>query len=178
MAGGRLAWVLGVDPGLDGGWALLVVEEGDERPTLLARGATTGLRVSGDRRRLDAVEVARALGGAMHDADVSPIVVTAVVEAVDAAPGQGVSSTGAFLRAAGVLEGVLAGLGVRRLERIAPAAWKASMGLRGGKAGKAESVALAQRLVGPVGVTEHEAEAILVAWCGVQRGLCWKHKGQ
>lgn len=91
-----------------------------------------------------------------------PDVVT-VMERVSAMPGQGLASTWAFAHAVGALEGVLAGLGVTQARRVPAAAWKASFGLPGGRKGKAESVALVHRLAG-VTVSEHEAEAVLMAW--------------
>jgi hypothetical protein len=48
---------------------------------------------------------------------------------------------------------------------MAPSRWKASYGLPGGKAGKAESIRMAERLTG-VRLPEAEAEASLIDWFG------------
>ena len=58
----------------------------------------------------------------------------AIVERVSAMPGQGVSSMFAFGRAAGVLEGALAGLGIPYTD-VPPATWIKAMAVRGGKDG-------------------------------------------
>jgi hypothetical protein len=92
--------------------------------------------------------------------------VLGAIEAVGGSPQMGVASAFAFGRAAGVLEGVLAGLGLAEVARPAPAVWKARMGLAGGRKGKGESIALAARLTrtGAEGLDEHVAEAVLVGW--------------
>jgi hypothetical protein len=66
---------------------------------------------------------------------------------------------------------VLAGVGVEDVVWVQPAVWKASMGLAGGKKGKAGSIALAQRLMPGPDRTEHEDEAALIAWYQMQRLL-------
>lgn len=58
----------------------------------------------------------------------------ALIEKVHAMPGQGVSSMFSFGRAAGIVEGVLAGLSVS-FELIPPATWIKSMRTFGGKDG-------------------------------------------
>jgi Holliday junction resolvasome RuvABC endonuclease subunit len=149
---------LGIDPGLRGGWAVVSHQARRDRPIrLVQHGAVP---VAGAARRIDAQAFAQTLRGMVWS---WPDTV-GVVEAVNARPGQGLSSTWAFAHAAGALEGVLAGLGVREVRRITPGAWKAAYGLSGGKAGKAASIELAQRLSGAVGLSEHEAEAMLMAW--------------
>jgi crossover junction endodeoxyribonuclease RuvC len=59
---------------------------------------------------------------------------SALIEKVHAMPGQGVSSMFSFGRAAGIVEGVLAGLSVS-FELIPPATWIKSMRTFGGKDG-------------------------------------------
>lgn len=151
--------LLGVDPGLDGGWALLEPQHGRNRATVVACGLLPRLR--DDPRRLDLEALARTwrhvLPGALGT-------VVAAIEAVDASPMQGRSSGFAFGRAAGALEGLLMGLGLSPVHRVLPSVWKARMGLPGGRKGKPASVALAHRLTGET-MIEHEAEAALIAWC-------------
>ena len=60
--------------------------------------------------------------------------IKALIEKVHAMPGQGVSSMFSFGRAAGIVEGVLAGLSVP-FELIPPATWIKSMRTFGGKDG-------------------------------------------
>jgi crossover junction endodeoxyribonuclease RuvC len=60
--------------------------------------------------------------------------IKALIEKVSAMPGNGVSSMFSFGRAAGIVEGVLAGLSVP-FELIPPATWIKSMRTFGGKDG-------------------------------------------
>lgn len=152
--------ILGVDPGVRGGWAMLRLLP-DGRPRLEQYGT---LPVMPGGREVDVIALARLWRGTVWAWEQ----VVAVVEGVGARPRQGVASTWAFGRATGAVEGVLAGLGVMEYRRPGAAAWKASYGL--GKA-KAQSSALAERLMGAVGLTEHEAEAALLAWWLAQRVL-------
>lgn len=107
--------VLGIDPGIVGGWAVL-----DEDGTLIAAGdlpvAGTGAQrmVSGP---LLAIELTRYRDNAR-----------AVVEQVSAMPKQGVSSSFKFGRAVGVAEGVCDGLGIP-VSWVTPAKWKKALGL-------------------------------------------------
>jgi crossover junction endodeoxyribonuclease RuvC len=78
--------------------------------------------------QVDAHMLANALRGHVT-ADTS-----ALIEKVHAMPGQGVSSMFSFGRAAGIVEGVLAGLSVP-FELIPPATWIKSMRTFGGKDG-------------------------------------------
>jgi crossover junction endodeoxyribonuclease RuvC len=78
--------------------------------------------------QVDAHMLANALRGHVT-ADTS-----ALIEKVHAMPGQGVSSMFSFGRAAGIVEGVLAGLSVS-FELIPPATWIKSMRTFGGKDG-------------------------------------------
>jgi hypothetical protein len=103
--------------------------------------------------------------------------VVSVSELVSARPHQGAASTWAFARAAGALDGVLAGLGVVRQHRVPASVWKPAFGLPGGRKGKQEAVALAQRLTGVAGLTEHVAEAALIAWWWAKMGDGGKHAG-
>ncbi|WKV16986.1 hypothetical protein [Microcystis phage MJing1] len=158
--------VVGVDPGVQGGWAMLRVGGSPTGRAVLVDYGRTALFRGAKDNRLDPVVAAGAFRRALRGY-APPL----VIEEVGGAPGQGVASTATLMHAAGLLEGVLVGLGVREVVRVAPAAWKAGMGLRGGKAGKGQSVALAEKLTG-VRLGEHEAEAALLAWFAVTRGLC------
>ena len=88
------------------------------------------------------------------------------IENVATRPGQGVSSSGNFMFGAGILWGVLGGLGIKS-SHIVPAKWKRDLGLLG--MGKDGSLALARRLF-PMCATvlkrkkdADRAEALLIA---------------
>ena len=106
--------IVGIDPGLTGGWAVLtqagaIIDCGD-------------LPVVGDgaRRALSAPLLAAIISRHMPS--------TAVIERVGAMPGQGVSSTFKFGHAAGLIEGVLGAMAVPVMH-VAPAVWKRHHGL-------------------------------------------------
>ena len=109
--------IVGIDPGLTGGWAVLtqagaIIDVGD-------------LPVVGDGAR-------RALSAPLLAAIISRHVPsTAIIERVGAMPGQGVSSTFKFGHAAGLIEGVLGAMAVPVMH-VAPAVWKRHHGLGSG----------------------------------------------
>lgn len=94
--------VIGFDPGLEGGFAIL-----DPDGDLLAAGdiPTAG---TGSGRRVDVANLTLALKGFLP--------AKAVIEQVSAMPGQGVSSTFRFGMATGAVAGVVGALGL-------PVAW-------------------------------------------------------
>jgi len=141
--------VLGIDPGKGGAVALIRCWWGRDRPQLDAVGEAV------DSRRV------RQL---VPEADL------VVVEGQQASPQMGVVGAFSLGRATGRLqEAVEAGLRGRAVE-VWPARWRASYGLRGGPAGKAEGVGLVERLLGTDAVHRHdEADAVLLAWWG------WRH---
>lgn len=105
--------ILGIDPGLNGAFALL--DDGrlvnvDDLPTM-------GV---GAKRQLN--------GGALADALRSRGVGLAVVEQVGSMPGQGIASTFRFGLAVGQILGVLQGLDIPII-RAAPVSWKRSFNL-------------------------------------------------
>jgi crossover junction endodeoxyribonuclease RuvC len=106
--------VLGIDPGVRGGWAVV--------------DATGGLLSAGDLPT--AGEAAREMvSGPLLAAVVRGFDPTfAVIERVGAMPGQGVSSMFKFGRAVGTVEGVLGACGVRVLY-VQPTVWKRAYGL-------------------------------------------------
>ena len=116
--------VLGIDPGLSGGYALL---GGDSPPLVEAFPMAGG--------RIDLAALANDWRG------LAPAV--AVLEAVHAMPKQGVSSTFTFGEGYGAVKGILAALGVR-LELVTPQAWK-KLVLAGTPKDKAAAVEWARR---------------------------------
>lgn len=101
--------VLGIDPGVEGGWAIV----GDDLE-LLAAGE---LPVSGEGTK-------RMVSGPLFRGVIADWFPTnAVIEDVHAMPKQGVSSSFKFGRAAGVVEGVIAGMLLPTVW-VTPQAWK------------------------------------------------------
>ena len=110
--------VLGIDPGLSGGLAVLDEERGVPSLAGLVDMPTT---VYGKGRGIDGRELAGLLREWSPD--------MAVIESVHAMPKQGVSSTFAFGRGVGVVIGVLSTLRIPFVE-IRPQEWQKAV-LRG-----------------------------------------------
>ena len=117
---------MGIDPGAFGAVAILDKDSRElviiDMPTLKVK---RGPRVV---NQVDAHMLADALRPHVAGNE------KALLEKTWAMPGQGVSSTYAFGRAGGIVEGVLAGLSVS-FELIPPATWIKSMRTFGGKDG-------------------------------------------
>lgn len=118
--------IIGIDPGATGAVAILDLVSQDlvviDMPIAkIKRGPRTVNQV-------DAVCLANLLRPHVEEGDI------AIIEKVHSMPGQGVVSTFSFGRAAGILEGVLAALGVP-FSLIPPATWTKAMRLYGGKDG-------------------------------------------
>lgn len=116
--------ILGVDPGASGALVILETTTGDltvlDMPTVeIKRGARMVRQVS-----------AQLLVDLLSPFQIGH----AYIEKVGAMPGQGVSSMFAFGRAAGVVEGVLAGLRVP-LTFVTPQEWQKALRVTGGKDG-------------------------------------------
>lgn len=155
-------WVIGIDPGSSssdgdggGGWCLLRQGRPGQAIEVAGRGRLGGC------------------GDGWRGLAVPWEAMTAAIEDVGPRPGEGVRSVWSFARGLGQAEGALAALGVRRVERVPASQWKPAMGLPGGKAGKAQAVALARRLGLPAGCSEHEAEAYLIGRFVALRRLGW-----
>lgn len=116
--------VLGVDPGASG--ALCVLDTVSGQVEIIDMPTVTIKRGTRQVRQVQPALVVAALKELNPD--------RAVVERVGAMPGQGVSSMFAFGRAAGVIEGALAGLAIPYTD-VPPATWIKTMGVRGGKDG-------------------------------------------
>jgi hypothetical protein len=143
-------FILGIDPGERGAAALLRCG-GSARPRL--------------EGMCDAIDLAKLLPLAAR----AELVIT---ESQAASPGMGVVSALSLGRAAGRLQGALEAFLGHRGRMIAPARWKASYGLAGGKVGKVDGLALARELLRPGAdacdrLERHDqADAILIAWWG------------
>lgn len=116
--------ILGIDPGASGALVCLCTDtqklEIFDTPTVTIKRGTRQVRQVNAYLLTEIVRELRAD--------------RAVVEAVHAMPGQGVSSMFAFGRALGVIEGVLAGLNVP-ITLVPPAEWTKVMRVKGGKDG-------------------------------------------
>jgi len=118
--------IWGIDPGAFGAIAIL---DKDSRELVIIDMPT--LKVKRGPRVVNQVD-AHMLADALRphvDSDTK-----ALIEKVSAMPGNGVASMFSFGRAAGIVEGVLAGLSVS-FELIPPATWIKSMRTFGGKDG-------------------------------------------
>ena len=122
-----MKYVIGIDPGLDGAIAVLD-ETGDiiqvyDMPTV-------EVKVNGStKRKVAPAAIASELR--MYTVDGK---CRAVIEQVSAMPGQGVTSMFTFGRSLGVLEGVLAGMGIP-YELVTPSTWVKKMRVAPGKGG-------------------------------------------
>lgn len=111
-----MSLIIGIDPGLDGAIALISAEDNglfavEEMPTVTIKVGT----------KMKRVVSAPALAELIRSWDLT-MVEMAVVEKVGAMPGQGVTSMFGFGKSAGIVEGVLAGLGVP-YTLVTPQAW-------------------------------------------------------
>jgi crossover junction endodeoxyribonuclease RuvC len=121
--------ILGIDPGAGGGLALI------EGGTLVGHTRMPTWKV-GSKTVVDARRLDGWLGGDQPQ--------VAVIEAVGAMPGQGVTSMFSFGRALGGVE-AWAAMRCPRIEYVAPQAWKSGVGL---SKDKRASMALARRKFG------------------------------
>lgn len=146
--------IFGVDPGLSGGWAVIV----DGRPTLCG-----DLPVVGEppHRRISGVVLAQA----MTDADLC------VVELTWPRPTDGVAQAFRFGSAFGTILGAAGALSVP-IETVSPQTWKASFRLTGKdkEASRAKAIDLAPHLAESLcRKRDHgRAEAILIGIYGAR----------
>lgn len=109
--------ILGIDPGLTG--AISVIEDG-ELIAIIDMPVTE--KQHGKGKGVNAYLLKDLLS------DVCFKDATAYLEAVSAMPGQGVTSQFGFGRSVGVVEGILAGMGIG-VRLVTPHAWKRHWGL-------------------------------------------------
>lgn len=107
---------LGIDPGINGGWAIL-----DEIGHLVAAGDLPVIGL-GTKKMVSAA----LFGGIVRQ--YAPQY--AVIEQVGSRPGQGVSSMFRFGKACGILEGVIASCGIQVMF-VSPLVWKKHFRLSG-----------------------------------------------
>jgi crossover junction endodeoxyribonuclease RuvC len=156
---------VGVDPGISGAIAILnkdgeIVQLSDMPVTSVKVGSSTKNIVS-PQALADDLSILR---------DHRSI---ALIEKVASRPGQGVSSVFGFGRSLGVVEGVLAGMGIP-VEMISPAVWTKAMRVNSGKDGSRQrAMELWPKRAGDFKrVKDHgRAEASLIALYLKQRNL-------
>lgn len=157
--------LLGIDPGLTGAVALIdgvgrfvMVED---MPTMPRSTASKSAKV---RNQINAAALAQLLR------PWAPEVGVAILEQVGTRPGQDASTTGSLMHSLGVIEGVLASLGIP-VVMVSPVAWKKAARLG---PDKDQSRALAQRYFPEASlarVKDHNrAEALLLARHGLMKG--------
>jgi len=150
--------VLGIDPGLEGGCALLHV---DLEFTTLVDAIDIPTRGEDAKRRVDVLELASWISNMEPD--------VAFIERAGVMPKQGIASGFKYGRAVGALEAAVI-LAKIRLEVVEPAVWKRAFGLKGGDKEQARQALLrvlpsAERLVSRK--RDHgRAEAALIAMWG------------
>ncbi|HKZ73504.1 MAG TPA: hypothetical protein VJ011_05530 [Steroidobacteraceae bacterium] len=157
--------ILGIDPGLGGGLAVL---RGGEL-VLLADMPTIWIqRPKGRRREYLVGELVEMMHSVILMREPGEEL-RAIVERQHARPGQGVSSCYSLGYGTGLVAGILATLSIP-LEWAEPAAWKRAMGLPRG-ADKGASIELASRLfpTAEIGRKDGRAEALLLAEYGRRR---------
>jgi crossover junction endodeoxyribonuclease RuvC len=150
--------VLGIDPGLNGGLALVV---GPHPCAILAVSdvPTTGEKA---RRRVDVAKVMSFIRQHLPD--------HAIIERAQAMPDQGSSSGFIYGRAVGALEACVDSLSIPQTI-IEASAWKKALGLI--RRGKEDSRQRAIKLFPTVRQFERKldhnrAEAALIAWYGIR----------
>lgn len=122
--------IIGIDPGLSGALAFFNHIEGMleiiDMPTVEVQRGNKAKR-----------EISPAMLAALISARKPSV---AILERVNAMPGQGVSSTFQFGRGVGMVEGVLAALHIPT-EYVTPQSWQKATGVRGGKDGSRQRAA-------------------------------------
>ncbi len=115
-----MAWILGVDPGVVPVLVRLIEEPGKQLAADVWDGSATSVEVLvGKSKR------ARPSGPLLRSCMLEALPDLVVIENVGSMPGEGSAGSFAFGFAAGVIEGVAAGLGLQVL-KVAPRTWKAA----------------------------------------------------
>lgn len=150
--------IIGIDPGASG--AIVVLGEGGE---YVAHLPMPTLKV-GSKTRVNGAAVAAFLGELRGDRQWERC--HCYLEAIGAMPGQGSASMFSFGHSAGLVEGVVTGLGIP-LTLVTPQAWKKSAGLIGAEKDAARSRAIqlfpGLRILDQKGKGQAVADALLIA---------------
>jgi crossover junction endodeoxyribonuclease RuvC len=163
-----MAKVLGIDPGIRGGLAIVSVENDGSAPLIIG-AIDIPVAGAGARERVDVL--------AIHDWIATHRPGFALIERAQAMPGQGSSSGFKYGRAVGAIEAAIMLSGVP-LTVVEPSAWKKFHGLRGKDKEGARLRALMLFPNATAGMfarkKDHgKAEAVLVALYGAcANGIC------
>ena len=123
--------IIGIDPGLTG--AIAIVGHSGSIPVLLDLPVVS--KLSGKGNELSARLLLAALSA--HRADID----AAYVERVHAMPGQGVTGMFSLGRTVGVIDGILASLGIQTIY-VEPSRWKRDLVLTGKEKDAARTMAI------------------------------------
>lgn len=150
---------VGIDPGSSGALAVL-----DHQGDLIAYCDMPTLK-TGKRTRVNGAALAQFL------ASLTDQPLTAYLESAGARPGQGTASMFSFGHSAGVVEGVIAALGIP-LSVVTPQTWKRHYGLAGKSKELSRTRAVQLYPRAPLGRKKDHAlaEAILIARYGLESG--------
>lgn len=151
--------ICGIDPGVQPTLAFLfsdnAVEFAEETCVQVKRGRSV-------KREAEARLIAQAIRGWNPD--------LVIIEKVTPRPGEGISGSGSFMRARGVLEGVCAGLGLT-YHLIEPSTWTRQMHVKkGDDGGRARALELMPHLAEELKRKKdhNRADALLLALWGKQ----------
>lgn len=154
--------IIGIDPGASG--AIVALRDDGDYVTHLPMPT---IKV-GSKSRVNGAEVAAFLSTLKADRPCERF--HCYLEQVGAMPGQGVSSMFTFGHAAGLVEGVVTGLGIP-LTLVTPQAWKKTAGLIGSDKDAARSRAIqlfpGLRILDQKAKGQAVADAILIARHGI-----------
>ena len=126
--------IIGIDPGITGAIAVIDVDA-----CVVVEDMPIMTKVSGKGNQINSNELYAKLHNLVTAFDVDSV----YVERVNAMPGQGVSSVFSFGKSAGIIEGVLASLGVKVFFPT-PQKWKKNAGLIGKEKDAARTLAITQ----------------------------------
>jgi len=150
--------ILGIDPGINGALAFFDYEKGEL--TIFDMPVASVERNGKKKQEVSPAMLAMLCRGIE--------VRRAILERVNARPGQGVTSMFAFGRSFGVAEGVLGGLNIP-MSYVTPQQWRKAMQVREGKDGSRQRAAeLFPRYADQFALKKHDgrAEAALIAYYG------------
>lgn len=167
--------IIGIDPGIANG-AIAIIDENKNilynanLPTtdkqIKRVSKKTGKAVNRKMAELDIYTLKDII--ASYDVANITVIIEKVHAMNTAGEKQGISSSGRFMKACGLLEGLFIGMGIK-VELVSPQAWKKSLDLL--KKEKEDSVKLAEEIFDVKFKYKYQhncAEALLVAYYGMK----------
>lgn len=146
-------YILGVDPGLGGGLALIDPSK-TEKPRVFGMPVLT--KKGTKKRHIDLESLKTLIDMYAHEIHFM------VIEDVHSMPNQGVASMFTFGKVFGIVIGMVAGHGIP-IHYAQPQVWKGLMGL---SSNKKEAIQKAFKMFGLVDINDGMAEAALIAKFG------------